>query len=280
MNHTRFIFRPATLDSYSKAGIHLSADQETPTPITTYGKRLMTGPSSSRTTGWLSITEQALWVAGIVLLLLWLGARSHSLIMSHFGLWQFQAARTTSSVGGNSTVGLDGETTVDFRLWSSKRIQAFRESFARTFKQPIAVLRIPSIQLTAPVFDGTDDLTLNRGLGRIAGTGMPGDGNLGIAGHRDGFFRSLKDIAPGDPIEITTHSETDTYVVERTEIVSPDNVSVLNPQPKALLTLVTCYPFYFVGDAPRRFIVEASLQKRGNHVVRTEPPSAENQGQR
>jgi len=228
----------------------------------------------------LSIAEQAFWVAGIVLLLLWLGARSHSLIMSRFGLWQFHAARTTSNFGGPSTVGLEGETTVDFRLWSSKRIQAFQESIARTFKQPIAVLRIPSIHLTAPVFEGTDDLTLNRGLGRIAGTGMPGEGNLGIAGHRDGFFRSLKDIAPGDAIEITTNSETDTYVVERTEIVAPDNVSVLNPQPKALLTLVTCYPFYFVGDAPRRFIVEASLQERGDHGMQTEPPSADNQAQR
>ena len=280
MKHARFTFRPATLDIYSKAGVHLSSDQETPTPITTCGESLMTRASSRRTTGWLSITEQALWVAGIVLLLLWLGARSHSLIMSRFGLWQFQAARTTSSVGGNSTVGLDGETTVDFRLWSSKRIQAFRESIARTFKQPIAVLRIPSIQLTAPVFDGTDDLTLNRGLGRIAGTGTPGEGNLGIAGHRDGFFRGLKDIAPGDAIEITTNSETDIYIVQRTEIVAPDNITVLNPQPTALLTLVTCYPFYFVGDAPRRFIVEASLQERGNHVVQTEPPGADNQTRR
>ena len=111
-----------------------------------------------------------------------------------------------------------------------------------------------------PVYDGTDDLTLNRGVGRIIGTARLGEaGNTGIAGHRDGFFRGLKDIAPGDRIDLVLTSQTSHYVVENIQITSPDDVSVLQPTPKASLTLVTCYPFYFVGSAPQRYIVSASF---------------------
>ena len=83
------------------------------------------------------------------------------------------------------------------------------------------------------------------------------DGNSGIAGHRDGFFRGLKDIARGDTIELDTLHGTDVYRVERTWIVEPEDVSVLDPTPEPALTLVTCYPFYFRGSAPQRFIVRA-----------------------
>jgi LPXTG-site transpeptidase (sortase) family protein len=83
------------------------------------------------------------------------------------------------------------------------------------------------------------------------------EGNVGIAGHRDGFFRALKDIAEGDAIELQTLGGRETYRVERTWIVEPEDVSVLDPTPSRSLTLVTCYPFYFVGSAPQRFIVRA-----------------------
>ena len=105
---------------------------------------------------------------------------------------------------------------------------------------------------------GTDDRTLDRGLGHIEYTAQPGtDGNSGIAGHRDSFFRALKDIAQDDLIELDTPQMTDVYRVERTWIVNPDDVSVLDPTPMRALTLVTCYPFYYVGSAPQRFIVRA-----------------------
>ena len=101
---------------------------------------------------------------------------------------------------------------------------------------------------------------LNRGVGRIIGTARPGGpGNIGIAGHRDGFFRGLKDISVGDDVELTTTKERATYIVDQIEIVSPTDVRVLQPRGVSSLTLVTCYPFYFVGDAPNRFIVHASL---------------------
>ena len=90
------------------------------------------------------------------------------------------------------------------------------------------------------------------------GTAPPGtDGNSGIAGHRDGFFRGLKDIVPGDAIELDTLNGKEAYRVERTWVVEPEDVSVLDPTPMRALTLVTCYPFYFVGSAPQRFIVRA-----------------------
>jgi sortase A len=101
-------------------------------------------------------------------------------------------------------------------------------------------------------------VNLNRGLGWIEGTAPPGGkGNSGIAGHRDGFFRPLKDIALNDVIDLKTHDGMHRFVVQDLQIVDPSNVSVLDPSREPTITLVTCYPFYFVGSAPKRFIVRA-----------------------
>jgi sortase A len=151
-------------------------------------------------------------------------------------------------------------TKVNTALWSMARIKAYQESLAAQFAPPLAVLRIPRVGIEVPVLDGTDDLILNRGVGHIQGTALPGvPGNLGIAGHRDGFFRGLKDVVEGDKIEVELPDRTDTYVVRNIKIVLPQDTSVLNPTADSSLTLVTCYPFYFVGDAPKRYIVLASL---------------------
>ena len=125
----------------------------------------------------------------------------------------------------------------------------------------IALLRIPKLGLEVPVLEGTDAITLNRGVGRIGGTAFPGqNGNIGIAGHRDGFFQGLKDIHAGDRIELLTAQRNDIYIVDRTVIVDPNDVSVLENGTAPALTLVTCYPFHYIGPAPRRFVVKASLQ--------------------
>jgi sortase A len=126
---------------------------------------------------------------------------------------------------------------------------------------PLAILRIPRIHLEVPVLSGTDEITLNRGVGQIAGMAAPGEkGNIGIAGHRDGFFRNLKEISRGDQIELETTSSSATYVVNRVLITGPDDTSVLQPSGEQILTLVTCYPFHFIGPAPRRFVVQATLK--------------------
>jgi sortase A len=148
--------------------------------------------------------------------------------------------------------------TPDFSLWSTQRVFAWRKAVTEGFPDPLAVLRIPKLHLEVAVLPGTDERTLDRGLGHIEDTALPAaDGNAGIAGHRDGFFRGLKDIVPGDTIEIDTLDRKDIYRVERMWIVEPSDVSVLDPTTAPSLTLVTCYPFYFVGSAPERFIVRA-----------------------
>jgi sortase A len=128
---------------------------------------------------------------------------------------------------------------------------------------PLAVLQIPKIHLAAPLLNGTDAMTLNHAVGRIAGTAWPGEaGNIGIAGHRDSFFRGLKNVRLGDAIELQTPAGTDTYIVDQIQIVAPDAVDVLLPRSAPSVTLVTCYPFYFVGSSPQRFIVNASLTQQ------------------
>jgi sortase A len=101
---------------------------------------------------------------------------------------------------------------------------------------------------------------LNRAVGRIEGTALPGEvGNLGIAGHRDGWFRALRKLIPGDEIFLRTLDGRYRYRVEEIEIVEPSETAVLAPTDAARLTLVTCYPFYWAGSAPQRYIVKAQL---------------------
>jgi sortase A len=205
--------------------------------------------------------ERYFLVAGTILLAVYGSALLHRTISSRFALWQFEKKHAAAVRKDPSTpTGSKGEGRVDFTLWAEKRIQAYRESLVSKTDTPLAVLEIAKLRIQVPVFDGTDDLTLNRGVGRIIGSARPGTpGNIGIAGHRDGFFRGLKDISVGDDVDLITTKEKATYVVDQIEIVSPADVRVLQPRSLPSLTLVTCYPFYFVGDAPNRFIVHASL---------------------
>jgi sortase A len=123
-----------------------------------------------------------------------------------------------------------------------------------------------------PVFDGTDDLTLNRGVGRIIGTAqVGGSGNLAIAGHRDGFFRALQDVARGDLIELVQSRHTDSYIVGQIRVVTPENISVLGRTAVPTLTLVTCFPFYYIGHAPNRFVVTAHLKPSRHAIMAGDP---------
>lgn len=122
----------------------------------------------------------------------------------------------------------------------------------------LAILRIPGIALEVPVNYGTDEWVLLRGAGLVEGSGLPGsNGNVAIAAHRDTHFRALKDLALGDLIELAMLDRTQTYVVTGLSVVEPSDVHVLADTGEPVLTLVTCFPFYFVGHAPQRFIVRA-----------------------
>jgi sortase A len=124
----------------------------------------------------------------------------------------------------------------------------------------IGRVEIPRLGVSTIVRAGTDARTLRLAVGHIDGTALPGDiGNVGLAGHRDTFFRRLRDIRSGDSIRVVTPGGTFTYRVARTDVVWPTDVWVLDETADPVLTLVTCYPFSYVGSAPQRFIVRAEL---------------------
>jgi len=121
-------------------------------------------------------------------------------------------------------------------------------------------LEIPRLDFSAIVLEGADDAALELGVGHIGGTALPGaTGNAALAGHRDTFFRALRKVQPGDEIRWTSLQESAKYIVESTEVVDPSQTEVLDPTPDSRLTLVTCYPFGYIGPAPKRFIVKARL---------------------
>jgi sortase A len=124
----------------------------------------------------------------------------------------------------------------------------------------VSRIEIPRIGISAMVVEGVGSNDLSLAVGHIPGTALPGaPGNVGIAGHRDTFFRNLGSIQRDDVITLKTYKGSYQYTVDTIEIVEPDNVQVLSTSRTPILTLVTCYPFHYLGPAPRRFIVKARL---------------------
>ena len=121
---------------------------------------------------------------------------------------------------------------------------------------------IPRLRLSVMTREGADAATLRRAVGHVPSTALPGQpGNAAFAGHRDTFFRKLRDVRQGDEIVFTTPEGRHRYIVSELRVVEPKDVSVLEPTPGPMLTLVTCYPFNYIGSAPERFIVRAHLQE-------------------
>ena len=165
---------------------------------------------------------------------------------------------------GVGCLGTYAYETIEARRFQAERTAEFARA-ARSYT-PISVdtgsllgmLDVPRLRLTTPVIQGDDDATLQRAAGHLPDTPLPWEaGNSAIAAHRDGLFRPLKDIVAGDEIIFRSTRDVLHYRVTGTTVVAPDDVSVLRRKPADTLTLITCYPFYFVGNAPRRFIVHA-----------------------
>ena len=151
----------------------------------------------------------------------------------------------------------------DQALWSPAQRERYQQSLSKYLIAPPAMMRIPAVGVSVPVYGGATELELNRGVGWIEGTAALGsDGNVGIAGHRDSYFRPLKDLELGEVVLLDMPDATYSYRVSEISIVDPDDVHVLESSDASALTLVTCYPFYFVGDAPQRYIVRAELERR------------------
>ena len=258
-------------------------------------RRKMAGNRKNTGRAWL-LTERAAWIAGFALVGIALAGYAHRHLGSRADVEAFEAARQAARAAAQparetdvpeaappaalpvpvppappapaaeeALAGLEAEAVPDFSLWSKKRIDDYRQARSADTRTPVAMLRIPELDIQVAVLEGTDEVTLNRGVGHIDGTPMPGEGgNMGLAGHRDGFFRPLKDVETGTRIELVTLTESLTYRVTDVWIVDPSDVSVLADTAEPAITLVTCYPFYFVGDAPQRYIVRAVLDQPGS----------------
>jgi sortase A len=228
----------------------------------------------------MRVLERLLWISGCVMLSVFLGhlalsEYNRTQSIAAFKAQQFTASiESTALVSGNPisnsgsahiedapvSISLD-VTEPDQSLWSPGRIASYAASLTQQTSEVVGVFEIPRLGLEVPLYESVSELHMDRGIARIEGTSVPGEkGNMGIAGHRDGYFRVLKDIDFGDEIVLTSAEGPQTFLVQQLMIVDPSAVEVLDPTDETTITLVTCYPFYFVGHAPERFIVRAVLQ--------------------
>jgi sortase A len=170
---------------------------------------------------------------------------------------------------GLGCLGMYAYETVEARRFQAEQTATFERDVKAELMPSvvrgrlIGMLDVPRLQLSTPVIEGDDTRTLKRAVGHLSDTPMPWDaGNSAFAGHRDGLFRPLKDVKVGDEIRFRTTRDEFRYRVTKTSIVMPDDLSVLAPQSDpATLTLITCYPFYYVGSAPKRFVVHAAREQ-------------------
>jgi sortase A len=207
------------------------------------------------------VVERTAWAAGSALLIAYAAAQWHFARSHEAGLRQFDTVRQQAEAHVKPAAPLTpaaplSAVSPDMTTWSAGRVSAYRA--AVSLSAPEAVLRITSIDLEVPVYPGVTESNLNRGAAWIEGTAALGaSGNTGLAAHRDGYFRALRGISVGDRIELQTLLRTRLYTVDDISIVEPEQVQVLAPTADERLTLVTCYPFYIVGPAPKRFVVRA-----------------------
>jgi LPXTG-site transpeptidase (sortase) family protein len=232
---------------------------------------LSKGKTQARSTSarLLTLFSTACVLGGVVLLAYYGSSIALAARANDHGIEAFEAARSELQAGGLSatavglpTAALDFDAVPDQSDWSEKRINDFDalRNAGGMEEVPAGVMRIPSVNLVLPLFEGTGEHNLTRGAGIIENTDeLGGNGNTGLAAHRDGYFRSLQDVNIGDEIQVDTLEATLRYRISDIFIVDPSDVHVLDRGERGQITLVTCYPFYFVGSAPQRYIVQADL---------------------
>ncbi|MHB8446562.1 MAG: class D sortase [Rudaea sp.] len=201
--------------------------------------------------------EVALWTIGVLLLVLFVGVLGWQEVERRHEIDAFQTARRTlpSPVPSPRRPPSQHMPSAPVRILATppgRIAEDSRDAVA------IAILRIPAIKLVVPVNRGTGRSQLFQGAGLVMGSALPGStGNVAIAAHRDSFFRGLRHVEVGDVVELDSLEHTNLYRVTDTKVVEPTDVRVLADVGEPVLTLITCYPFYFVGKAPQRFIVRA-----------------------
>jgi sortase A len=209
------------------------------------------------------LVELACWTLGVLLVSLQVASGVVSRAGSTAALRDFEQARSTAdSASPHADSGRLTYAEPDRSLWSPERIRRFQQSRWAIVGRPEAVLRIPRLGVEVPVFAGATEDHMTRGAGRLAGSpGFGEPGNVGLSSHRDGHFRRLKDIRVGDEILVDTLTHRYRYVVAEIRVTEPDDTMVLWPGSVPEVTLITCYPFYYFGNAPQRFVVRAELSE-------------------
>jgi len=206
--------------------------------------------------------EALLWSAGIALigwcLLVWVLAR----VAQELDSEALDAERARSAAASSAAPAAPPAPAIPAAPEASAPTAEAAPAAPRSRPAPdpllVGRLEIARLGMSVMVREGTDDKTLRRAVGHIAGTALPGeDGNVGLAGHRDTFFRSLRGIRRGDEIRLVTADDAFLYRVFETRVVGPADTSVLASDGAPSLTLVTCWPFKYVGHAPKRFVVRA-----------------------
>ena len=173
---------------------------------------------------------------------------------------QNSAAAVASDSAENSQLNFEDTGEPDTSLWAAGRIADYQVSLQAELPQVLGVLEVPSVGLKVPVYATNSELVMDRGAGIIDGMAYPHEpGNIGISGHRDGYFRVLKDVQVGDAILVQSLEGVKQFKIDATKVVAISDKTLLRDTDDQTVTLVTCYPFYFVGHAPKRFIVTASL---------------------
>lgn len=189
-----------------------------------------------------------LWL-GLVLLIIAAGTAAYSGIYQQYQSWKFERARVSPEARDPAQAAAASKLSVAPFL---NEPASLREG------DVVGELNIPRIGISVIILQGIETGTLILGAGHIPGTPLPGaDGNVVIAAHRDTFFRKLKAIKVDDRIQFTAVHGTYEYIVDSTEIVDPEDTRVMESRGRSELTLITCYPFYFVGAAPKRLVVHA-----------------------
>lgn len=223
-----------------------------------------------------------LLLLGLFFASMYSAVRVYSGSYSRAALREFSLNQTSAIPRGPQNPSSREARIQDVRLWAEERIETYQACLPRNVPPPLGLFKIPSSGLEVPMPEGSDDLTLNRGVGHLEATAAPaGIGNVGTAGHRVGFFPGIKHLHLGDTMDLYTENGNLRYVVNEILVVPPENVSVLAPRSKPALTLVTCYPFYFDGSAPLRHVVHASITGSSNLTRSGQPSSfAEEAGSR
>lgn len=214
----------------------------------------------------LRALEVLCYLAGTVLAGFFVVQLAQGEVERQGGIAQFEqlAAKSATPDAADESVtdqnDLSALAEPDTTLWAPGRVADYHASLDAELPPVLGVLEIDSIGLKVPVYSTNTELVMDRGAGVIDGMAYPHEGgNIGISGHRDGYFRALKDIQVGDQVLLQTLEGEKRFRIDATQIVEISDISLLKDTRDQSVTLVTCYPFYFVGHAPQRFIVTASL---------------------